>query len=272
MSSETKKAELTFLFLIVLLFFPAVVFSQINQTDASGLRQGLWQKKQANGQLLYEGHFKNGKPVGEWKRFHENGQVKALIHYAGDTAKTQLFDEANKLLAEGNYINQEKEGIWMYFADNKKVSEEQFVNGLKHGVSRKFYDSVKIMEETEWLKGKREGKSQVFFEDGKPYMQYKMANDKRNGLCIIYFQNGVQQLVANYENDLRVGDWNYHDETGKLLYTLKYKNGALLNPEVRDSLERIQFKNLEKNKGSILDPEKFMEDPGGYMMKKNIYR
>ena len=65
--------------LILLLLLPLITLSQINQTDSTGKRQGLWKKQFPGGNLIYEGNFKDGKPVGEWKRYHENGQVKALI-------------------------------------------------------------------------------------------------------------------------------------------------------------------------------------------------
>ncbi len=51
---------------ILFLLVPMFSFSQLNQTDTNGLRQGKWQKKQANGRLMYEGEFKDDKPVGEW--------------------------------------------------------------------------------------------------------------------------------------------------------------------------------------------------------------
>ncbi len=55
-------------------------------------------------------------------------------------------------------------------------------------------------------------------------------------------------------------------------YTLKYTEGEIQNPAVRDSIANLQFQNLEKNKNNLDDPEKYMEDPAEYMMKKNINR
>jgi len=92
---------------IFIFLLPYISFSQINQTDANGLRQGFWQKQQANGKLLYEGNFKDGIPVGEWKRYHEGGQLKALINYEGDSAKTQLFDQWKNKMAEGGEVSNE---------------------------------------------------------------------------------------------------------------------------------------------------------------------
>ena len=260
--------------LIILLFLPFISFSQINQTDANGLRQGLWKKQQPNGKPLYEGYFKDGKPVGEWKRYHEGGQVKAIIDYhpGSDSAFTQLFDEARKKVAEGFYLNEKKVGTWKYFSDNRLIADEQYNKGVKDGVSHTYYDTGEKLEEVDWKDGKKDGNYRVFFKDGNPFMEYKVHDNQRNGLCLTYFPNGNMEMEAHYKNDLRDGDWDYYNKNGGLWYTLKYVDGKIQNPEVRDSIANLQLQNFEKNKDNLIDPEKFMEDPAEYMMKRNQNR
>lgn len=259
--------------LLLLIFLPFLTFSQINQTDSNGLRQGLWKKQQPNGHLLYEGNFKDGKPVGEWKRYHLGGQVKAVINYRqdSDSAITQLFDRLGRRIAEGNYVNQKKEGNWVCFSKNKKVAEEQFHNGLKDGASLKYYDTGELMEEIDWVNGSQEGEFQVFYKTGQPYMQCKMRKNQRHGLCLVHSQNGKLELEANYKNNLRHGEWKFYNN-GESRYLLNYNEGELLNPQVRDSIANIKMQKIEKGKGRITDPEKFMEDPAEYMRKMKNYR
>lgn len=258
---------------IILALLPIISFSQINKTDSNGLRQGLWQKQQPNGKLIYEGNFNDGNPVGEWKRYHPGGQVKAVINYQqnSDSAFTQLFDKFGKKLAEGNYVNQTKEGNWTYFSGKRKVAEEYFKLGFKNGISRKYFDSGELMEKTDWLNGMQHGNYQVFYKSGEPYLQCKMQNNQRNGLCLIHTKKGKLELEAYYKNNLRHGDWKFYDQNGEFQYLLKYNNSELLNPEVRDSIANLEMQNLEKGKGTITDPEKFMEDPSEYMQKMKIY-
>ncbi len=259
---------------IIFIFLSFSSVAQVNQIDANGLHQGFWQKKQSNGRLLYEGNFKDGKPVGEWKRYHVGGQIKAIIQYKADSdsAFTQLFDEWGKKIAEGCYLNEKKEGTWVYFSESRLVSEENFNNGIKHGLSRKFYDSGEVLEEADWNNGKQEGNYRVFFKNGEPFMQCSMNNNQRNGRCLSYFQNGKVELEANYKNGLRHGTWKYYDENGVLWYELEYENGKLLNPQVRDSIANMLLNNFEKDKEQAIDPEKYLDDPSEYMMKKNVYR
>ena len=259
--------------LIIFLLYPFIVLSQINQTDSSGLRQGLWQKKQSNGRLLYEGNFKDDKPTGEWKRYHAGGQLKAIIVYRSDSdsADAQLFDEWGKKIAQGIYLNQQKSGLWTYFSENRIIYDEQMTNGIKHGKSKKYYDTGEIWEETNWVNGKQEGNYEVFFKNGKPFFQCKMKNNQRNGLCLTYFQNGRVELEACYKNGLHDGEWRYYNENGDYLYSLFYEEGEILNPNVRDSIANLQLQDMEKGKELLSDPEKYMADPTEYMMKKKIF-
>ena len=258
--------------IILIFFIPFFAFSQINQTDGNGLRQGIWQKQQPNGKLIYRGNFKDGKPVGEWKRFHPGGQIKATIKYRtdSDSADVQLFDEWGKKVAEGIYLNEKKSGLWVYFSENKKIADENYIDDKKHGKSHKYYETGEVWEETDWVNGNQEGSYRVFFKSGEPFFQCKMKNNQRNGLCLTYFENGRVELEANYKNGLHHGEWKYFTDQGEYRYSLFYNEGELLNPNVRDSIANLQLQNMEKGKDSLVDPEKYMQNPSEYMIKKNI--
>ncbi len=261
--------------LFILFFFVSTgIFSQTNQTDAHGLRQGRWEKKYPNGRLMYEGSFLDGQPVGQWIRYHSNGRVKARIRYDedSDSVFVRLFNPRGKKVAEGAYVDEKRAGTWTFFSGNEKISEEPYQNGLKNGVARKFYSSGEVFEVAEWKDGKQEGRYEVFFKDGAPYMQCKYHNGKRDGLCLTYFRNGRIEMEAFYKDNLRDGKWKFYNPAGDSLYSLIYRNGKLLNPGVRDSVANLEILNLEKGRQSIADPEKFMQNPGEYMNRMQKYR
>ncbi len=260
--------------LISFIIIPLTGISQINETDANGLRQGKWQKKYPNGRLMYEGYFKDGEPAGEWTRYYEGGQVKAKINYNqnSDTAQAVLNDPFGKKMAEGAYVDEKRAGKWQFFNDGRKVSEEMYLNGVKQGISRTFYPTGEVLEETEWQNGQQEGSYRVFFKNGDPYMQCKISSGKRNGLCLSYFQNGRVELEAYYLNNLRHDEWNYYNENGQLKYTLEYDKGKLLNSEVLDSINNLNQGQFEKKENGVADPEDFMQDPSEYMMKMQNIR
>lgn len=255
--------------LLVALPLFAASQEQVNQTDASGLRQGLWKKQYTNGKTIYEGRFVDNKPTGNWKRYHDNGKIQAEIAYfeKSDSAFTTLFDLAGNRMAEGIFLNQKKVGEWKYFSEGRLVSEDSFSNGLKKGLSKKYYPSGAILETSEWENGLRNGKYFAFFENGQSYLEVNYFNDLREETCRSYFESGKVEMEAFYKSDKRHGDWKYYNESGELLYTLKYKDGVLLNPELLDSIQTTTLNRLDQNKGNIPDPEQFIENPEEYMRR-----
>ena len=242
---------------------------EVNQLDAEGRKQGLWQKRQENGQLLYEGTFRNDKPVGEFKRYHPNGKVKAIIFYAEgvDSSYVKMFDIKGKLMAEGAYLNQQKTGRWVSYDAGRMVSEENYRQGLKMGKSKTYYPSGELFEEADWENNLRTGVYRAFFVSGKPYLECQMKLGQRNGFCQVFFENGELELEGFYQSGLRHNEWKYYDKDGNYSHSFIYDLGLLLNPEVRDSLERIRFQELEENRHRLVDPEKFMNDPMEYMQQ-----
>jgi antitoxin component YwqK of YwqJK toxin-antitoxin module len=239
----------------------------INQIDAQGRKQGSWTKKDAEGKLIYQATFKDDKPVGEMKRFHLNGVVKAIINFeeGSDISDAQLFDERGKIIAKGKYAGQKKTGAWNYLKDNKIVATETYQDGKKNGISKRFYQTGELLEESNWRNDRLNGIYRTYFQNGKPYLECNYSEGLRNGVFVIWFPNEVQELNGFYANNIQDKEWNYFDENGKLLYTLEYSGGELLNPEVKDSLDGVNA-GIFKNKGdSIPDPEKFMQNPEEYM-------
>jgi antitoxin component YwqK of YwqJK toxin-antitoxin module len=257
--------------IILFILLPLAAFSQspLNQTDASGLRQGMWQKKYPNGRLMYEGRFADNRPVGEWKRYHDNGALRAVLeHRAGnDTVDARLFDTNGKLMAEGQYVNEKKTGTWTHYSGERKISEETYVNDLRHGKSRIFYPGGELLEETTYADNQKTGPYKAYFITGKPFLECTYAYDLRQGFCVTYYPSGAMEVDARYQDGLPDGDWKYFTETGELRYTLKYREGELLNPEVLLQVETQILENLESQGKILLDPEKYMDDPTEYLLQ-----
>jgi antitoxin component YwqK of YwqJK toxin-antitoxin module len=260
-------------FLFFFIFF-GITFAQdpVNQLDVNGKKQGYWEKRGPGGKLLYQGNFRDDKPVGEWKRFHENGVVKALINYSEstDTASVQLFDQTGNKIAAGFYWGKEKAGRWSYYDKRQKVSEENYRDGKKNGPVKTYYPTGELFAATNYVDGVEDGTYRAYYKSGTVYFECQMKQGKRDGVCRIFYPNGKPETEAFYKAGVREKDWRYYDETGNLSYTLIYNQGIVTNPAVLDSVEQLGYKELEKNKNKILDPEKFTGDPVEYMMRKGI--
>ena len=123
------------IFTIILSTFTLLLFSQgINKTDAKGKKQGEWKKLYENGFVRYQGQFKDDKPFGTFNYYFDTGKPSLIMNYDGVIARTLAFYDEGKIKAKGNYVNQKKDSIWIYYSlAGYKVSEELHVNGLKQG-------------------------------------------------------------------------------------------------------------------------------------------
>lgn len=264
------------LIIVLMLIVSGSLMAQngVNQVDAQGKKQGFWTKKDAQGRLLYQATFKDDQPVGEMKRFHPNGKIKALMSFTegSQVSEATLFDETGHKIAEGKYLDQKKTGEWHYFANDKMVSSENFENGEKNGLAKRWFSTGELLEEAMWNNGKLNGIYRSYFQNGKVYLECKYNMGHKNGPFKIFFTDGTLELDAFYTNDLQDKSWLYYNEKGDLLYTLKYDKGILLNPEVQDSINAAQVDAYKTKEDNIPDPEKFRQNPEEYMRLLNERR
>jgi len=96
---------------LVLLIFSGLAIGQTdgakNQLDSKNRKQGYWCKYYPNGKKAYEGWFKDDKPVGEFKRYHQNGELKVIMVYSESPPYviTTFFNEDGKKIVSGFYKN-----------------------------------------------------------------------------------------------------------------------------------------------------------------------
>lgn len=256
------------LIICLFLLMSGILLAQnaVNQVDALGKKQGFWTKKDREGRMVYQGTFKDDKPVGELKRFHPNGAVMAILNYVEgtDDSGAQMFDEKGKLIAKGKYIGQKKTGEWTYMANSKIVLTETYIDGKKEGISRRFYTTGELLEEAGWKGDKQHGIYKSYFSNGKTYMECNYLEGRLDGSFKSWSLDGTPELEANYKNGARDKDWKYFGVGGRLIYILKFDMGKLLNPEVQDSVEKARGAELNPN-SRIPDPEKYMQNPEEYM-------
>jgi len=259
--------------LIFLLLFVVTPFAYIsaqeaiNQTDANGHKLGHWIGKYTNGTIRYDGSFTDNKPVGEWKRFHENGRIKAhLYHYPNtDKASAELFDENGVRYAKGNYKGTAKDSTWDYYNNLKLVSKENYTDGVKNGKSITYFENGTPATESNWVGGLLDGVSRSYYASGKKKMEIMYQKGKHQGLNLVYYESGRTEIKGQYNNDLPDETWKFMDENDKVKYELHYKSGVLLNPEVVDSIQAGEFSAFDRAKGRLKDPDNFSQNPEEYM-------
>ncbi|HVN57799.1 MAG TPA: hypothetical protein VMT63_05840 [Bacteroidales bacterium] len=234
--------------------------ASLNQTDARGLRQGHWIKKNSMGHVLYEGYFKEGKPSGRFKRFYENDSLQSVLDYSADgKSANAVFYHPNGLVAsKGKYVNQLKEGSWEFYSSYFKdylICREEYRNNMKNGISVKFYPDSSISERVNYVNDKKSGEWTQYFVGGKPCLSGYYVDGMLDGKFTTYYDNGHPEYSGQYRDDARDGDWIKYNRDGSVKLKINYISGVPTSPELFKK-ETEYLDSLERNKGKIPDPEK----------------
>ncbi|MCE1198268.1 MAG: toxin-antitoxin system YwqK family antitoxin [Marinilabiliales bacterium] len=227
-----------------------------NMTDGSGRKQGHWTAKYPGGSPRYEGNFTDDQPTGIWKRYHENGKVKAVMTYGKDgRCFAELFDEDGQLYAKGVFEGTVRDSTWNFYSGDKVVQKQEYSHGKKEGKGLGFSDQGAVIWEKQWKNDQLDGKSSEYYPDGKTRNEIWFAAGKREGKAQFFDESGQLTTKGSYKDDLSDGEWTIFDKSGKVAYQLSYRNGNLLNKGSLDSLQMKNFKQYDRVKGHIPEPK-----------------
>jgi|WetSurMetagenome_2_1015567.scaffolds.fasta_scaffold00357_19 antitoxin component YwqK of YwqJK toxin-antitoxin module len=256
--------NLKILTIISLSAISAIAVSQtdasLNRTDPQGNKQGHWIKKYPNQVVMYDGFFKDNKPVGEFKRYYENSTILSVLIFneAGTEAQATIYHPNGFVASKGKYINQKKEGKWQFFSafiNGYLICEEYYSGNMKNGLSVKMYTDSTVAEKINYINDVKQGEWTQYYPDGTICLKSTYLNGKINGKFEVWYENGKKQFSGQYVNETREGSWYIYNDEGTLKYKLEY-TGGITNDRQLDIDESDYMDFLEKNKGKIADPEK----------------
>lgn len=222
--------------LIVLAFlstFPHFVFSQetavdLNQVDVAGRKFGKWQGLYPDGKVRYEGQFVHDVPFGSFSYYDREGKLKAKNEFepGGKRAHHTAYAPNGQVIAEGLFMNQQKDSVWKFFSDidGALLSEESYISGQLDGWSISYFPATgNIAEKTFYSRGMKDGDWKKYFENGAPMASGTYSSDLPEGEMIFYFPDSTIQIQGNYRNGLKYGVWKTWDENGNLISEEDYK-------------------------------------------------
>ena len=231
--------------------------NQKNIVDSKGYKQGYWEKTYSNGQIKYKGFFKDNKPVGDFKRYDVEGNLKAEMTHFENSNKVyaKFYYPQNIIQAEGYYINKQKDSIWNYYTTDKYlINSVSYKNNKKEGVEKKFYPSGSVSEIAKWKDGLNEGTTTRYYEKGNIMSIYNYKKGKLDGEYKVYGVSNNILIHGNYSDNRRDGKWIYYKEDATVEKEITYTNGIADNAEELERLETEYMKLMEKNKGKFKDP------------------
>lgn len=221
------------LFTLAGLFF--CLFLSAQTTDSQGRKQGYWKKKDASNKLVYEGLFKDDKPLGKFKYYYPNDSLRAVMNFRseGQIAFAQLYHSNGKRMAQGKYINKEiKDSTWMYYDESGiLISKDQYKNGKKEGTCFVYLPDGKLSEIRNYKNDVLNGEFKDYFDGTNLRSKGQYLDGLMEGRVAYYYPNGTEVAAGFYRNGLKVGPWIYRTESGKVRERELYHNGVLASPK-----------------------------------------
>lgn len=180
----------------------SLIAQDYNQRDEQGRKQGLWKGFHSNGEIRYEGHFKDDKCQGTFTYYDDHGNLWATNTFdkTGTRALNKSYAPNGTLIATGYYLNQEKEGEWRFFSTETGVllAVEEYKGGHAHGASKFYYETGVLMQERQYVNDIMEGPAKNYYPSGALKEEGQFHNDKKSGIWKTYNEDGDVVSIENY--------------------------------------------------------------------------
>ncbi|PWH81865.1 toxin-antitoxin system YwqK family antitoxin [Brumimicrobium oceani] len=251
----------TVISLTLMLSLSVFSFSQINQVDAQGRKQGEWAKTYDDSDgLRYKGQFKNDKPVGKFIYYYPNNKIRSIITHDenSDRSEAYFYHPSSELIAHGIYRGKEKDSVWTHFLTSGHYSyTETYKNGVLHGERITYYGAeavednrVKlVLRKSNYVNGKQQGDFVEYFPDGIVKAEGKYYDGKPDGVILKNHPNGKIMIKERWKNKTKHGWWVTYDESGKELGRIYFKDGTQLEgDELSEYLEKLKKEGINPNK------------------------
>jgi len=180
-----------------------------------------------NGEVFEEGMVKEGKRVGVWNYFYEDGKKRETGHYLDDT---YYLDEAwsrkGILMVEKGNGRYELESPDDF---NLLIESVNYEGGLKQGLWSTYYGSALTQVDQEMKNGKRNGPYTYYLETGIIQVEGSFDNDKQTGEWKWYYESGALNNTVSFIGGKKEGTQQFFSEMGGLVKEEVYKDGDLVS-------------------------------------------
>lgn len=221
----------------VLLFSTGNLFAQ--QTTEGEYTEFFYE----DGSLSSKGHMLDGKPNGYWKSFYPNGMLKSEGNRKNfELDSTWLFyDEEGRITLEINYKEGKMHGERVSYLPDV-VIREHFKDDIKHGLSRHFSPSGRLIKSIPFQNGLEQGLARHYDERGniielitydrgfitnRERINRYDANNKKNGVWKWFYDSGELKSEGVFRHGMRHGVFKEYDRNGKLTHVAKYLDDVL---------------------------------------------
>ncbi len=217
-----------------------------------------------NGHLRYEGDFKDGKPVGELRRYHENGKLSGVQTFDNEGNSTVIcYAGTGELLAEGQYLGKNRDGEWKYYGEGGYLfMVETYQNGLRTGESVIYAKDGTVIQRMNYKNGLLDGERIHYYPYGNVMVKYTYVEGVLEGPYSFFYETGLKNEEGSYKNGKAHGIWRSYGEDGSVQET-EFIEGKPADPEAFNKAFQDKLDSYDIDP-QIKDPEDFMDNPSAY--------
>ena len=213
---------------------------------ANDKRIGDWIFYYSTGPIEQKGKYdKKGRAQGDWKWYYEKGTVlreEIYVNGLRDGAMTE-YTEDGKIITKGEYIEDMKEGLWIYETPEYKEIGK-YVNDKPDSLWKRFYmPKEKLRYEGKFMNGDEDGIHTWYYENGTVKMKGEYSAGMKQKDWKFYYDNGFNYLTITFENDIEI----------------KFQ-GIKITPTYEESLRDYSETQMKKSDKTILDKTKKVDE------------
>ncbi|WP_439151904.1 hypothetical protein [Winogradskyella sp.] len=183
-----------------------------------------------SGELMVEGQNKDGKAVGEWIRYHKNGQI----------ANISTFTEGKKDIPEISYYEDgtlkskiEKEADIHIQRNYFKCGKLFFERAYKSGYYKEFTEDSVLKVEANYKDFNLYGKWKQYYDNGNVKWSVSYENGYRNGVYEEFYKNAQLKVKGIILNEKKKGEEKRYDENGNLVWKGHYDDDEFVKTWIK---------------------------------------
>jgi len=226
---------------------------------AEGMRRDYDEKgKIVAGYILHKGRIigkgiidEQGERQGAWKEFYLSGKILAEGNYK-DNIKIGLWKyyfQNGNLEQIGSYDSKGRsKGKWTWYYSNKNIRrQENFFEGISQGLMTEYAADSTIMVQGNYVDGTKEG---LWTENVNGYRdEGEYLEDMREDMWKSYYPNDNLYFEGKYIDDIPDGKHIWYYENGKISKSGFYSMGLRTGEWRYFDEEGKLFLTVEYNKG-----------------------
>ena len=195
---------------------------------AHGTLHGRTVRYYPNGKVMIERNYAWGKEHGETRAYSYEGELQLVRYYDMDRLVGYSHPGPDGALVDTIPLGVGVVTLAPKYANGKPSREMTYRNGEIDGTYREYHANGKLLQETTFVNGSIHGSNREYFPDGSPRIEGEYVHGQKTGEHRLYRAPGKLWTVEQYVNGQRHGEAVHHDEQGRPLLILTYRDGDVI--------------------------------------------